>query len=201
MSVEYGLSSQYWLKKWFLSEKHRKMLDNIPANSSVLDIGCGGGRVSLYLSSRGIDVTGIDSDTTLISNLQREHPSTKWLCGDAEIAEWPATDWAVSNVCIRKDQCRLELILTRLTGKKLLLRIQGSMDLSGYVEETPCYSQEDLLRLLPNCEMVVESYQQRFTSGDYLRSSIQKIGMTPSSKAVGKKTINANREYLLLRRM
>lgn len=201
MSTTYGAAAPYWLKKWFLSEPHRAMLDSIPKGSSASDVGCGGGRVALYLASRGIDATGIDSDETLISSLNAEHPQMRWISGNAEDGSiWPATEWIVSNVCIRKDQCRLENLLPHLSGRKLLLRIQGAKDLSGYVDDSPCYSQEELGRLLPDCQLVVESYQQRFTSGDYLRSSIQKIGMLPNAKASGKKPINANREYLLLRR-
>ena len=200
MPTTYGASAPYWLKKWFLSEPFRNGLDAIPQNASAIDLGCGGGRVSLYLVNRGIDVCGIDADATLISDLSIKYPTLRWVCGDAENEAWPPADWIVSNVCIRKDQCRLEKILPKMEGKSLLLRIQGAKDLGRFITDTPCYSQEELRRLVPGCQIEVEAYQQRFTSGNYLRESICKIGMTPNSEANGEKPINANREYLLLRR-
>lgn len=199
MSTTYGKAAPYWLKKWFLSDSHREALDTIPAGMTALDVGCGGGRVALYLAARDVRASGLDSDETLIQNLQAEHPTIEWLHGDAEDGTiWPASDWIVSNVCIRKDQCRLEKLFPHLSGKKLVLRVQGSRDLAGFVDSTPCYSQEELRQMLPDCQMTVESYQQRFTSGKYLRESIAKIGMTPGPKANGEKPINANREYILL---
>jgi len=67
-----------WIQDWFGSEyysllyKHRNcdeaqlLLDNLigllklPAESRVLDCGCGRGRHSIYLSEKGFDVAGID---------------------------------------------------------------------------------------------------------------------------------------------
>jgi len=200
----YGKDSTYWLKKWFLSPTFKAALDGIPSWSTILDLGCGGGRLGLYLASRSHSVYGMDNDPTLIGSLQEQHPEMRWICGDAEDGDtWrtsPNFDWIVSNVCIRKDQCRLDAILPYFRYSKLLLRIQGSKDLFGYVDETPCYSEEEILRMLPGCKITAERYQQRFTSGDYLRSSIEKIGMKPGEKASGAKdTINAPREYLLVK--
>jgi ubiquinone/menaquinone biosynthesis C-methylase UbiE len=38
-----------------------------PANARVLEVGCGGARTSLYLSLRGLDVTGLDSSPEAIA--------------------------------------------------------------------------------------------------------------------------------------
>jgi len=46
-------------EKWPVREK--RALKFIKKTDKVLDIGCGAGRHSLYLQSRGIDVTGIDN--------------------------------------------------------------------------------------------------------------------------------------------
>jgi SAM-dependent methyltransferase len=41
------------------------------AGGPVLDLGCGTGRVALDLASRGVDVTGLDSDPALVGELRR----------------------------------------------------------------------------------------------------------------------------------
>lgn len=74
-----------WIQDWFGSEyysilyRHRDcdeaklFLDNIisflklPAESKILDCGCGRGRHSIYLSEKGFEVTGIDISEKNIS--------------------------------------------------------------------------------------------------------------------------------------
>ena len=206
MQTVYGKDSAYWLKKWFLSETFRESLDTIPQGSTILDLGCGGGRLGLYLASRGITAWGMDNDPTLIKSLREQHPEMRWHLGNAEQSgAWlgmPHFDWIVSNVCIRKDQCRLETLMPAVEGSSILFRIQGSRDLAGYVDETPCYSEDEILRLIPGCTIEAEHYAQRFTSADYLRSSIQKIGMHPGIIATKNpfQNIHAPREYLVVKR-
>lgn len=42
----------------------------VAASGLVLDIGCGTGRVALYLARRGYDVVGLDSDAVLVDELR-----------------------------------------------------------------------------------------------------------------------------------
>jgi len=49
---------------------------------SVLDAGCGTGRVGGELARRGIDVTGVDADPSMIATARRSAPSCTWLIGD-----------------------------------------------------------------------------------------------------------------------
>lgn len=43
------------------------LLDSLPDSISILDIGCGAGRISIYLAQRGYQVTGIDVCEGLLS--------------------------------------------------------------------------------------------------------------------------------------
>jgi SAM-dependent methyltransferase len=49
---------------------------------SVLDAGCGMGRVAIELDRRGIDVVGVDLDDDLLDFARRAQPSIAWLHAD-----------------------------------------------------------------------------------------------------------------------
>lgn len=52
-------------QEWTLEEIHS--LKHIPSNSTVLDVGCGVGRMATYLQNKGHTVVGLDSCSTAIS--------------------------------------------------------------------------------------------------------------------------------------
>ena len=49
---------------------------------SVLDAGCGMGRVAIELARRGVDVVGVDLDDDLLSYARRTAPSIEWRSAD-----------------------------------------------------------------------------------------------------------------------
>jgi SAM-dependent methyltransferase len=50
--------------------------------STVLDAGCGMGRVGIELWRRGVDVVGVDLDPDLLERAHRRAPSVPWVQGD-----------------------------------------------------------------------------------------------------------------------
>ena len=50
--------------------------------SSVLDAGCGTGRVTIELARRGIDAVGVDLDASMLAVAQRKAPHLPWYAGD-----------------------------------------------------------------------------------------------------------------------
>ena len=50
--------------------------------SSVLDAGCGTGRVAIELARRGIEVTGVDADQSMIATARRLAPTLTWVIAD-----------------------------------------------------------------------------------------------------------------------
>jgi 2-polyprenyl-3-methyl-5-hydroxy-6-metoxy-1,4-benzoquinol methylase len=50
--------------------------------TSVLDAGCGTGRVARELARRGIDVVGVDMDESMITTARRLAPDLTWLVRD-----------------------------------------------------------------------------------------------------------------------
>lgn len=51
---------------------------------SVLDAGCGTGRVARELAHRGIDVVGVDVDPAMLATAQRKDPALDWRLADLE---------------------------------------------------------------------------------------------------------------------
>jgi 2-polyprenyl-3-methyl-5-hydroxy-6-metoxy-1,4-benzoquinol methylase len=49
---------------------------------SVLDAGCGTGRVGRELARRGLDVVGVDLDETLLQTARRKAPDLPWHLAD-----------------------------------------------------------------------------------------------------------------------
>jgi SAM-dependent methyltransferase len=49
---------------------------------SVLDAGCGTGRVAVELARRGVDVMGIDVDPTMLEKARAKRPDLPWIVGD-----------------------------------------------------------------------------------------------------------------------
>jgi 2-polyprenyl-3-methyl-5-hydroxy-6-metoxy-1,4-benzoquinol methylase len=52
------------------------------APASVLDAGCGTGRVAIELACRGIEVVGVDADLSMIQTAMRRSPATAWVHSD-----------------------------------------------------------------------------------------------------------------------
>jgi len=50
--------------------------------ASVLDAGCGTGRVAIELARRGIDAVGVDLDAAMLAVAQRKAPHLLWYAGD-----------------------------------------------------------------------------------------------------------------------
>ncbi|HUP75041.1 MAG TPA: class I SAM-dependent methyltransferase [Acidimicrobiales bacterium] len=49
---------------------------------SVLDAGCGTGRVAIELARRGVNTVGVDLDPAMLDTAQRKDPQLEWVCAD-----------------------------------------------------------------------------------------------------------------------
>lgn len=50
--------------------------------SSVLDAGCGTGRVAIELANRGVDVVGVDLDDSMLAAARAKAPNLTWIAAD-----------------------------------------------------------------------------------------------------------------------
>jgi 2-polyprenyl-3-methyl-5-hydroxy-6-metoxy-1,4-benzoquinol methylase len=59
------------------------VIDHIPKNGSILDIGCGiGAPIAQYFSSLGFKVTGIDGAENMIAKACLLNPNARWMVAD-----------------------------------------------------------------------------------------------------------------------
>ena len=63
--------------------------------TSVLDAGCGTGRVTRELAARGLDVAGVDLDPVMLATGMRKAPQLAWLVADLETVDLGRTFDAV----------------------------------------------------------------------------------------------------------
>lgn len=68
--------------------------------TSVLEGGCGTGRVSIELTRRGIDVVGIDLDEPMLAEARRKAPDLTWLTGDLKDVTVTNDDGSVRRFAI-----------------------------------------------------------------------------------------------------
>lgn len=54
---------------------------------SVLDAGCGTGRIARELHRRGLDVTGVDLDDVMLATARRKAPEIPWHSADLETVD------------------------------------------------------------------------------------------------------------------
>ena len=50
--------------------------------ASVLDAGCGTGRVAIELARRGVEVVGVDVDESMLATARRRAPELRWVAAD-----------------------------------------------------------------------------------------------------------------------
>ncbi len=55
--------------------------------SSVLDAGCGTGRVAIELARRGVPVVGVDSDASMLATARSRGPGVTWIQADVTTLE------------------------------------------------------------------------------------------------------------------
>jgi SAM-dependent methyltransferase len=59
---------------------------------SVLDAGCGTGRVAIELARRGLEVVGVDADPGMLSAARAKAPELEWIAADLSDFELPHPD-------------------------------------------------------------------------------------------------------------
>ncbi|MCL5016122.1 MAG: class I SAM-dependent methyltransferase [Patescibacteria group bacterium] len=110
----------WWVKG---TDKFVSFLDK---DSSVLDVGCGGGTKSRYLADRGLRVTGIDFAENMIDIARREVPEAEFLAMDLR---------NVDKLEGKFDGIFMQAVLLHIQrgeAKEVLKNISGKLKNEGY---------------------------------------------------------------------
>jgi len=96
-----------------------------PPGRSVLDAGCGTGRVARELARRGYEVMGVDSDASMLDVARAEAPQLRWVQADLaqlELGERFDVVVAAGNVMV---------YLASGTGQEVVRRMAGAVRPAG----------------------------------------------------------------------
>lgn len=92
-----------------------------PRSARILDVGCGQGRMGVYLHARGHRVTGVDIDPYLIERARESAPEAAWEVADLADDTWARGpfDLAVSagNVLAFVDPADRGAVLSNLAAR------------------------------------------------------------------------------------
>jgi SAM-dependent methyltransferase len=82
LKTTYNTIAEDWVKDhdkdtWW-QEGTEYFLSLLPKESTVLDVGCGGGIKTRYISDKGYDATGIDFSDKMIEIAKRENPGVEF---------------------------------------------------------------------------------------------------------------------------
>lgn len=212
METLYDQHADYWLaKKKIPGDLWSEIKHLTDRNLKVLDLGCGGGRVAAGLVPYFGEVYAVDSSSNLLSRAAAANPDVRFVCGDFQRPEtWAIMDTRfdliVSNCAIRKDLCDLsavgDLCHFYLNPEGIIVfRMQGFQDLPGLMSSgyrrAAFYDLYEIQIALKRFDVVIhhERYQQRFSSREYVKDMLERIGLPatlPSNRV-------QERNYYLLR--
>lgn len=184
---------QFWLKKNGVPSSMVNIIEEFSGqNLSVLDLGCGGGRLAKALKPAFGRVCGLDRSDVLLEHARAENPDIEFVLGDyQEENVWDQLgtfDLIVSNCAIRKDYCRdLSFLAYQCrkhlaVGGNVLHRVQVLDDLSSIlplrIRKKLFFSEDEVLDTFGAAEdSFLDSFRQRFSSEAYLRECLVKIGI------------------------
>jgi 2-polyprenyl-3-methyl-5-hydroxy-6-metoxy-1,4-benzoquinol methylase len=93
--------------------------------TSVLDAGCGIGRVAIELARRGFDVVGVDNDASMLDEARRSQPELAW--HDADLVDLDLGRTFDLVVCAGN----VVVYLTPGTGRAVLARLAAHLRPGG----------------------------------------------------------------------
>jgi SAM-dependent methyltransferase len=62
---------------------HRHLIEEARPRASVLELGCGTGRVAIPMHDAGVDIVGVDIDAVMLAVARARHATVRLACADA----------------------------------------------------------------------------------------------------------------------
>lgn len=140
LKATYNKIAEDWFKDhtddtWW-REGTDRFLEELPQGATILDVGCGAGIKSRFLSERGFKVTGIDFSEKMIEIARRESPEIPFDVVDVyELDSYPKSFDAVfaQAVLLHIPKNRVREVLLKLKEKinpngRLYVAVKGMRD-------------------------------------------------------------------------
>lgn len=145
------------------------LMDRLPANAQVLDIGCGAGVPVAQTLAQRFTVTGVDCSVEQIRRAQSNVPTGRFIQNDIMALDWPAAtfDAAVAFYTI--------FHLPREEHAELLRRLHTWLKPGGYLLATVTYFAEEAYT--EDDFFGVTMYWSNYGLADYSRL-LQELGFT-----------------------
>jgi SAM-dependent methyltransferase len=104
-----------------------KLLYDLEPDARVLDLGCGDGVDSMYISSKGFNVSALDLSTVVIDENKEKDPNIDWLTYDISDANLPYSEGEFDLI-----YCRLSLhYFTEDELENILKDIRNKLKIGG----------------------------------------------------------------------
>lgn len=167
----YNAIADFYVKEASLDHEDKTYLDSFlktVSGNKILDLGCGPGILSKYLSNLGYDVTGVDFAEQMISIARGIVPDTKFIVSDVASLElddkFDGIVLAHFLIHFSKDE-NIQILnkLHTLMNPDASLFIQFSANLTPGIQDEPLddtgelkmwrysYDEDSMLELLDNC--------------------------------------------------
>ena len=132
---------------------------HFPKGSKILDIGCGEGDSSNFLSSNyGLEVTGVDLDPKVVEKAKAQYPDLTFKEGDGEFLDGFESR-SFDGVMMECVLSQINLPIEAVHEAYCLLKVGGKLILSGLYHKEP--SPETLEEL----KKVVDAHQEKHKAG------------------------------------
>lgn len=181
--------------------------DNLPAQSSVLDLGSGTGFFTQQLATKypELQIVGMDIAEGMLHYAAEQHHGISWLCSDAELL--PIADNSVDIIfsslaiqwCNNLPQLMTELARVLKPGGQLHIATLGPHTLhelksawqqvDNYVHVNHFQSQQALIASIDSSQLILDNVQQENRTLYYDRLS----ELTRELKALGAHNINSGK--------
>ena len=163
------------------------IISELEHDQSVLDLGCGNGRDSLYFLSHDLKVTGVDASDIAIqklSTLTQDNPNAKFICGDF------VTDDLIYNSQYDYVYSRFTLhAINDIQEVVLLKNVTRALKNGGkfFIEARTIH--DDLFGMGENLGgnmFMYDNHFRRFINPDELKSTLENLGFEIMSFAEGR---------------
>ncbi len=116
----------------------KNILDKLPPHTSFLDLGCGQGRDTIFMSQKGFPVTAVDNSATGIEQIRekiKDNPHTDLICDDIGNFKINKNEFGIINLINVLQFLKKENALKIIEETKQNIQLQGYILIAGFTTQ------------------------------------------------------------------